>query len=153
MKPGSAATALLACALLCPSPATPARAADTPVERANDFTSEDYFDPPHELQIKSRLSGAEAQPVSPGVSRIKQMKLETFAPDGTPNYIVEAPECVFDENQGTASSPGHLTVRQANGQRQLQGDGFLWRQADGFLCISNRQRTDINLTPGMKLQP
>lgn len=152
MKRGSAWLALIACALLCPVP-TGLRGQDNPVKSASDFSSVEYFDPPHELQISSRLSGSEAVPLTQDTAIIKNMKLETFDTNGVLQYVVEAPECLYDQNKGVASSSGHLKVRQANGQRELAGDGFLWRQSDEFLYISNRQRTVINITPGMKLQP
>ena len=48
------------------------------VQHASDFTSVEYFEPPHQQQMKSRLSGAEAQPQAGGLLVIKQLKLETF---------------------------------------------------------------------------
>jgi len=143
---------LLAGALLC-LVSTGLRGQDSPVKNASDFSSVEYFDPPHELQISSRLSGSEAVPLTQDTAIIKNMRLETFATNGVLQYVVEAPECLYDQNSGIATSAGHLKVRQADGQRELEGDGFLWRQADEFLYISNRLHTVINITPGMNLQP
>ena len=50
----------------------------------------------------------------------KQFRLETFATNGTPEFIVEAPNCRYDQIKGLASSPGHLTVRSADGQVTLE---------------------------------
>ena len=65
------------------------RAQPNGVQHANDFTSTEYFEPPHQQQIKSILSGAEALPQPGGLLIIKQLKLEMFSLDGKP----EGGEC------------------------------------------------------------
>jgi hypothetical protein len=109
---------------------------------ANDFSSVEYFEPPHQLMMKSRLSGAEAQPQGE-LLLIKQLKLETFDTNGAPGLIVKAPECVYDTLHGVASSPGHLRLETADASSHVEGDGFLWRQTDSFLTISNNVQTVI----------
>lgn len=123
------------------------------VQHASEFTSVEYFEPPHQQQMKSRLSGAEAQPLAGGLLLIKQLKLETFNPDGKPEMIVTAPECVYDTFNRVANSPGHLEVQAGDGKFRVEGDGFLWRQNDSFLNISNHVRTAIVNMPEMKLNP
>jgi len=113
------------------------------VQHASDFTSIEYFEPPHQQQMKSRLSGAEAQPQTGGLLVIKQLKLETFTQDGKPEIIVTAPECVYDTFNRVASSPGHLQAQTGDGKFRVEGDGFLWRQNDSFLTISNNVYTVI----------
>jgi hypothetical protein len=124
-----------------------ARAQSNAVSHANDFTSVEYYPTPHQQQMKSRLSGAEAQPLPGGLLAIKQLKLETFGLNGTPEIIVNAPECVYDQLNGIASSPGRLQVRTGDGKFHVEGEGFLWRQSDSFLTISNRVSTVIALGP------
>jgi hypothetical protein len=116
------------------------------IQHASDFTSVEYFEPPHQQQMKSRLSGAEAQPQAGGLLVIKQLKLETFTMDGKPEMIVNAPECVYDTFNHVASSPGHLQAQTGDGKFRVEGDGFLWRQNDSFLTISNNQHTVIENT-------
>jgi hypothetical protein len=116
------------------------------VQHASDFTSVEYFEPPHRQQMKSRLSGAEAQPQAGGLLAIKRLKLETFNVDGKPEIIVAAPECVYDTFNHTASSPGPLQLRTGDGKIHVEGDGFLWRQNDSSLTISNHVRTVIEYT-------
>ena len=41
----------------------------------------DYFDPPHELQVRTFLEGAEAEPQSDGLILIRDAKLQTFHED------------------------------------------------------------------------
>jgi len=125
------------------------RGQEAPVRQASDYTSEEYFDPPNALQISSRITGAQAFPL-PGnrLVRYKDFRLETYDTNGHALYIVETPDCVYDRSDGVARSPGHLKVRQADGQVTLEGEGFLWRQDDKFLIISNQVQTVIE--PGPK---
>jgi hypothetical protein len=118
------------------------------VSHANDFTSVEYYPAPNQRQMKSRLSGAEAQPLPGGLLAIKQLKLETFGLNGKPEIIVNAPQCVYNQLDGTASSPGRLEVQTGDGKVRVEGEGFLWRQNDSFLTISNQVRTVINMEPG-----
>jgi len=119
----------------------------TAMSHATDFTSVEYYAPPNQTQMKSRLSGAEAQPQAGGLLIIKQLKLETFGTNGHPQAVVEAPECVYDTLHYTASSAGHLRLQNGDGKIRVEGDGFLWRQDDSFLTISNRVRTVIENAP------
>ena len=118
-----------------------AHAQSNVVGHASDFTSVEYYPAPNQQQMKSRLSGAEAQPLPGGLLAIKQLRLETFGPDGKSEIIVNAPECVYDQLSGTASSAGRLQVQYQEGKIRIEGKGFLWRQSDSFLTISNRVST------------
>jgi len=117
---------------------------------ASDFSSAEYFDPPHQRQMKSRISGAEAHPQAGGLLVIKQLKLETFDVDGKTEMVVEAPDCVYDTQNFTASSPGKLQVRTGDGRFFVEGEGFLWRQTNSFLTISNHVRSVIENAPENK---
>jgi hypothetical protein len=112
---------------------------------ASDFTSVEYFDAPNEQQMKTRLSGTDALPLpdNNGSVRIKNLKLETFNTNGTPGLIIEAPACVYDTINGIATSAGPLQVRSADGRFRVGGTGFLWRQDDSYLAISNQVDTVI----------
>jgi hypothetical protein len=117
---------------------------------ASDFSSVEYFEPPHQTLMKSRLSGAEAQPQAGGLLVIKQLKLEMFDTNGTVEMVVKAPDCVYDTMHGVASSPGHLRLETGDGKSHVEGDGFLWRQTNSFLAISNNVHTVIETAPGKK---
>ncbi|HTY88589.1 MAG TPA: hypothetical protein VMB80_14070 [Candidatus Acidoferrum sp.] len=110
---------------------------------ATDFTTTDYYEPPRQQQIKSIVSGAEALPQSGGVLIIKQLKLQTFEPDGKTQIIVTAPECIYDTVGATARSAGRLQLQNGDGTFWVEGEGFLWRQTNNFLTISNQVRTRI----------
>lgn len=129
---------------------TPGWTQPSGVKHASDFTSVEYFASPHQQQIKSRLSGAEAQPQAGGLLVIKQLKLETFDLDGKAEFIVEAPECVYDTQKDAANSSGYLKLRTGDGKFRVEGEGFLWRQNDSFLTISNQVRTVIETGSGEK---
>jgi hypothetical protein len=126
------------------------RAQSNVVSHASDFTSVEYYAAPHQQQMKSRLSGAEAQPLPGGLLAIKQLKLETFELNGKPEIVVNAPECTYDQLNGTASSPGRLQVQYQEGKIRVEGEGFLWRQSDSHLTISNRPSTVLQFGPETK---
>ena len=113
------------------------------VSHASDFSSVEYFDPPDEKQMKSRISGAEAQPLAGGLLVIKQLKLETFGADGKPEWIVNAPNCIYDVPNGVANSPSQLQLQTGGGKFRVEGEGFLWRRTNEFLTISNNVQTII----------
>jgi hypothetical protein len=119
------------------------RAQQNGIQHASDFTSTEYYGPPNQQQVKSILSGAEALPQPGGLLVIKHLKLEVFGLDGKLEWVVEAPECVYDTFKGVANSPGHLEVRTGDGKFHVEGEGFLWRQSDSFLTISNNVRTVV----------
>ncbi len=119
------------------------RAQQTTAGHANNFTSVEYFDPPHQQQMKSRLSGTEAQPLAGGLLVITQLKLEIFDTNGVTEVIIKAPHCVYNTQTGTANSPGHLWLESGDGESHVEGDGFLWRQTNSLLTISNHVRTVI----------
>ena len=116
---------------------------------ANNFSSVEYFGPPHQQQMKSRLSGAEAQPQGE-LLVIKNLKLEIFDTNGVTEVIIKAPHCVYDTQKGEANSPGHLRLETGDGDSHVEGDGFLWRQSSSFLTISNNVRTVIEKTSETK---
>jgi hypothetical protein len=111
--------------------------------RANNFSSVEYFEPPHQQMVKSRLSGAEARPQAGGLLVITQLKLEIFASNGVPEVVIKAPHCVYDTQKGEANSAGHIWLETGDGNSHVEGDGFLWRQNNSLLTISNNVRTVI----------
>jgi hypothetical protein len=117
---------------------------------ANDFSAVEYFEPPHQLQMTWRLSGAEAQPLAGDLLLIRQFKLETFDTNGVPGLIAKAPECIYDTVHGRANSPGHVRLETADGSSHVEGDGFLFLQANRKLYISNNVQTVIEPVPKRK---
>ena len=99
----------------------------------------------------SRISGAEASPQPGGLLDIKKLKLEEFGVDGKLEAVAEAPECVYDSMNGLANSPDHLQMKTGDGNLSVEGEGFLWRQDDNLLIISNQAQTVIE--PGSGTGP
>ena len=114
-----------------------------PIGHATDFTSEQYFEPPNERQLKLRLTGSEALPLPNGWQDIRDLKIETFDTAGKPGMIVRAPQCNYSLFDGVADSSGHLALDSGDGQLHVEGEGFLWRQAGNSLIISNHVHTVI----------
>lgn len=120
---------------------------------ATDFTTTEYYEPPRQQQVKSILSGAEALPQPGGLLIIKRLKLQTFDPDGKTQIIVIAPECIYDTLGATARSAGPLQLQNGDGTFRVEGEGFLWRQTNNFLTISNQVRTRIEVGAKVNMIP
>ena len=119
------------------------RAQQVPGGHATDFVSNTYFEPPHEQQVKMKLSGAEASPLPGGLLDVKQLRIEVFDVDGKLEATIRAPQCTYALMDGYANSAGHLELETSDGKMRTQGDGFLWRQSDNSLTISNNVYTVI----------
>jgi hypothetical protein len=122
-------------------------------QHASDFTSIEYYEQPHQQQIKSITSGAEALPQPGGLLIIKQLKLKTFDLDGKLGIVIMAPECIYDTFKGVANSSGHLQVQTGDGKFRTEGDGFLWRQTEQKLNISNNVCTVIENGATITIKP
>jgi len=126
------------------------RAQQNVAGRAQDFSSVEYFEAPNQQQMKLRLSGAEARPQSGGLLVIKDLKLEKFDTNGVVEAVIKAPHCVYNTQSGEANSPGHLWLETGDGDSHVEGDGFLWRQSNSLLTISNNVHTVIERTSETK---
>ncbi|MCX6884213.1 MAG: hypothetical protein NTX27_04135 [Verrucomicrobia bacterium] len=103
-------------------------------------------------QMKSLLKGAEAEPLPGGLVRLSGVRLQRFHPDGTPELLVTAPECLFDNKTRIASSTGRLEASSADGRFVMSGLGFASEQTPPRLFISNRVQTVI-LVPTVESNP
>ena len=118
--------------------------------RATDFTSEQYFEPPNEQQVKLKFSGAAADPLPGGLLEVKQMSIETYETNGVTKAIAKAPQCVLSPFDGVASSAGKLELQSGDGKFRVEGEGFQWRQNQQILTISNRVHTVLDV-PATKI--
>jgi hypothetical protein len=114
-----------------------------PPGHATDFSSDQYFEPPNGQQVKMRMSGAAAAPLPGGALDITDLKIEKFNLDGKTEAIIHAPQCTFAPFEGVANSAGRLELQTGDGKIRITGDGFLWRQSDNSLTISNHVYTII----------
>jgi hypothetical protein len=124
------------------------RAQQLPVGHATDFTSNTYFEPPNDQKVKMKLSGADAQPLPGGLLDVKQLHLESFDLNGKLEMIVRAPQCNYAPMDAVANSAGHLELQTGDGRIHVEGDGFVWRQNDSVLTISNHVHTVIQMSAG-----
>ena len=79
-----------------------------PMGQFRDFSLPEYYDVPHETQMKSLVQGEEALPQGAGQILIKRLKLQTFREDGAGEFIMLSEDCLYDSKQRTATSPGPL---------------------------------------------
>jgi hypothetical protein len=118
------------------------------LKQATVFSQVQYFEPPHEQQVKMRLSGAEASPLPGALYDLKEMKVEKFSTAGRLEAVVLAPQCTYAPLDSVAYSAGHLELKSGDGKFHfhVEGDGFLWQQNESLLVISNHQRTVIEFS-------
>ncbi len=105
---------------------------------ARNFNQREPFPAPNGDKVKTWVSGGEATPLPGGKTRIKGLKIVTYKLTGQIDLIVEAPECVYDLSKHLANSDGPLKAHTGDGRFSIEGNGFLWQQADSDLAISNR---------------
>lgn len=117
------------------------------VGEASDFNSVEYYEAPHQQDIKQLFSGTDAEPLPGGLLLIKGVKIEHFDPNGKLGWVAEAPECVYDPVNIVANSPGEVHVRSGDGELNIDGKGFLWRHNDSVFTISNQVDTVIERPP------
>lgn len=126
--------------LQTPSRANPTNTAPRLLE-GSSYKFAQYYGPPNQTRMRSLLEGAKIQPLPDGRDLVTDAKLQTFSLAGEHELAVQAPQCIADRRQGTVSSPGPLRAQLGDGKFALEGEGFLWRQTNSDLLISNRVRT------------
>jgi hypothetical protein len=112
--------------------------------KVKNFRVPEYFEPPHETQMKSLLEGAEAEPGEGGVIFITRLKMKTYTETGATEATVQAPHCLFNSKEKTVNSAGPLQLQASGGKLLLEGEGFFWQGDDKNLIISNRVHTTIS---------
>jgi len=103
----------------------------------------EYFDPPFELQVKSYLEGAEAEPQGDGLISLRDAQLETFQTNGKPEMTITAPQCFFNMNDQTVNSAGPFQMRRYDDALLQKGVGFYWEKTNSEFIISNSVDTKV----------
>lgn len=124
-----------------------------PLGQFRDFSLPSYYGVPHETRMKSLLEGREAVPQGGGRILIRKLKLQTFREDGVGQFILRADDCLYDPDRRSAASSGPLEMSTADGRFFTDGEGFLWRETEAILTISNRVHTVIRPVPLLSPQP
>lgn len=135
----------LAALLLMAAPDHRAQNRAAPAGAASHFSFSEYFDPPHQNQPKYQFDGVEARPEGRDKLRISGMKVQKYRETGERELVIEAPECLYDTARREASSAGRLQLQSGDEQLLIAGQGFLWRQRDSILTMSNQVRSEIRL--------
>ena len=115
-----------------------------PVVSGQGLKFTEYYEAPHETQLKSLLEGAQAQQQPDGRWLITEPKCQTFRVTGEGELVVTAPECLYDPGEQTIASAGPLRVQTADGRFTIEGEGFLWQQISSTLLVSNRVHTTLH---------
>lgn len=112
---------------------------------ANNFSTSEYFPPPHYTNLQFQLSAAQARSLPGDRQLLTKVKLQTFKLTGEPELVIEVPECVYDQASRTVNSPGPLQVQSGDGCFRIAGDGFAYRQGESRVVISNRVHATVEL--------
>jgi hypothetical protein len=116
-----------------------------PVGYATNFTSVAYFEPPNEQVVKLRVSCAEESPLPNALYDVKTLKIEYFNTDRKLQAVAEAPQCTYAREDQVAYSPGRLKLTSGDGRFHTEGDGFLFREDESWLMISNHVHSVIRV--------
>jgi lipopolysaccharide export system protein LptA len=94
--------------------------------------------------LRAVLTGAEAWPSPGGTVRIHGLHIENFREDGRREADVKADECVYELAARQATGASRLQVSGGGGLFAIEGEGFLWRQTNSLLILSNRVVTTLD---------
>jgi lipopolysaccharide export system protein LptA len=126
-----------------------------PIKR---FQVPDYYPskPGQTNRLKSLVIGEEATPQVAGSALtsvlIKGLRLINVREDGVTNLVAEAKRCKYSDADRCVTSDDDLQIKSGDGKLFIEGRGFLWRQTNQSLVISNqvhtliRQETNIDIT-------
>ena len=105
--------------------------------RATAVSSDQYYDPPNETKLKLRFSGASVAPLPGGLQEVNDMHIEYFSTNGATRMHAQAPQCEMSMLDGVASSTNTLSLRSGDGKLRTDGVGFVWRQNEMILTLTN----------------
>ena len=90
------------------------------------------------------LECAQAKRQPDGRWLVTNAKWRTFRVTGEGEIAAETPQCIYDSRQKTVSSAGPLHMETADGKFSIEGEGFLYRQTNSTLVVSNRVHTILH---------
>lgn len=115
--------------------------------KGTNITWPEFYDPPNQNQMKSLLTSARVEPLGNGSFLLHAARLETFGTNGAREMTITTPGCVYDMAQGTVSSSEPIQVRSDDGRLRSDGKGFVWRQRERTLIITNHINSVFHLPP------
>jgi hypothetical protein len=109
------------------------------VGNAAGFTLPDYYPSTNGVQkLRTVLTGSQAQPLSNGVFLLTDPRIENYTQDGELEWVATSLDAVASIFTHSAWSTNHLVFKTADTNLVLKARGFLWRQAEGVLIVSNQ---------------
>ncbi len=135
-----AALVLLAVGLVMSAPSGRSQS----VAGGQGFKFTEYYEPPHETQLKWLLEGDQVQPLPDRRVRVNNAKYRTYRVSGEGEMNVEAPQCFYNPSQRLIDSSGPFHMQTADGKFSIEGEGFLWRQTNSTLLVSNQVHTVLH---------
>ncbi len=112
----------------------------------SNFSTSEYFPGTNYTKLWHKLSAAQARSLPGNRQLLTNVKLQAFKVTGELELVIEVPECVYDQTNKTVGSPGSLQVQSGDGRFRIAGDGFLYRQGESRVVISNRVHATVETT-------
>ena len=112
---------------------------------ANNFSTSEYFPPPHYTNLQYKLTAAQGRSLPGDQQLLSKVTLQTFKMTGEAELVIDVPECVYDPASRTVDSPGPLIVQSGDGRFRITGDGFSYRQGESRVVISNRVHATVEV--------
>lgn len=111
----------------------------------NNFSTSEYYAPPHYTNLQFQLTAAQARSQPGDRQLLTKVKLQSFKVTGELEFVIEVPQCIYDQTSRTVESPGPLQVQSGDGHFRIAGDGFSYRQGESRVVISNRVHATVEL--------
>jgi lipopolysaccharide transport protein LptA len=112
--------------------------------RGKGFSIPDFYP---NGRFRTLVAGDEFTRLPNGTVAITGFQLQTYRETGATNaeLIAAAPDCAYDIDQKTGSSPGPLRIDSGDGNLHIDGVGYFFRQLGTNLTldISNRVHTTV----------
>lgn len=134
---------LAALALGLAAAAVPSRGQTLPFGKITDFQIPEFYPPPRENHLRALVRGAEAEAIGPAMFLIRRPTIHTVDPEGRTNLVLQAADCIYDANSRIAWSTNWIVATHGTGEITVSGRGFLWRQQDLTLIISNDVQSTV----------
>lgn len=103
-------------------------------------------------RVQVRFSSTEAAPAKAGDGLmpaswdVTGLKLETFRPDESADFTIEAPACRVNVTTRDAASPGPFVAHRESDGIRMTGTGFSFDNGRQRLVVSNDVRIELRAT-------
>ena len=101
-------------------------------------------------RLQLRFSSTEASPAPsekgglvPSLWDVTGLRLESFRPDETSDFIIESPSCRVNVNTKDVGSGGSFTARRESDGVSVRGNGFQFDGTERRLTVSNSVHIEL----------